>query len=128
MTKANIILEYLQQIGAKKETDMYLKAFRSVEPRRFAVITVDAQTLAVSGRDVSSSLAYLSSLGLTPIVVHNATGALGRQLVSDIWKDGGKCQSIMAPVFTGNVKDVARAISEKAAGLISVHTMPIVEV
>ncbi len=90
MTKSGIILEYLQHIGAKKEAEMYLKLFRNVEPHRFAMIAIDAQTLAVYEKDVAVALAYLSSLGLTPVVLHDATGALGKQLATDIWASGGE--------------------------------------
>ncbi len=124
MTKAHAILEYLQHIGAKKEAEMYLKLFRGVEPHRFAIITIDVQTLAVYERDVAAALGYLSSLGLTPIVVHDATGALGKQLVSDIWANGGKCQAIMAGLYTGN--ESAKAIAAKAKELISAKTLPII--
>ncbi len=124
MTKANAILEYLQHIGAKKEAEMYLKLFRGVEPYRFAIITIDVQTLAVYERDVAAALGYLSSLGLTPIVVHDATGALGKQLVSDVWANGGKCQAIMAGLYTGN--ESAKVIAAKAKELISEKILPII--
>ncbi|MBI2549704.1 hypothetical protein HYV83_00800 [Candidatus Woesearchaeota archaeon] len=124
MTKAHAILEYLQHIGAKKEAEMYLKLFKSVEPQRFAIITVDAQTLAVYERDVAAALAYISSLGLAPVVVHDATGALGKQLVSDIWTNGGRCQAMMAGLYTGS--ESAKAIAAKAKGLVSAKTLPII--
>lgn len=124
MTKAHAILEYLQHIGAKKEAEMYLKLFKSVEPQRFAIITVDAQTLAVYERDVAAALAYISSLGLVPVVLHDATGALGKQLVSDVWTNGGKCQAVMAGLYTGN--ESAKAIAAKAKELISAKTLPII--
>ncbi len=126
MTKSNVILEYLQLIGAKKDTEMYLKLFKGVERHRFAIIAIDAQALAVYGRDVAAALAYLSSLGLTPLVVHNATGALGKQLVSDIWTNGGKCQAIMAGLYTEGAKSV-KSIAAKAKELIAARTIPVIE-
>lgn len=121
MAKSSVILEYLQHIGAGKEAEMYLKLFKGVEQHRFAIIAIDAQALAVYGRDVAAALAYLSSLGLTPIVVHNATGALGKQLVSDIWSNNGKCQAIMAGLYTGEAK------AAKAKELIGAGTIPVIE-
>ncbi|MBI3036855.1 hypothetical protein HYY73_03850 [Candidatus Woesearchaeota archaeon] len=125
MTKTEVILEYLQHTGAKKEADMYLKLFKEVEPHRFAIIAIDAKTLAVYEKDVAVALGYLSSLGLTPIILHDATGALGKQLVSDIWTNVGKCQAIMAGLHTGT--DSARSIAAKAKELMQAKTMPIVE-
>ena len=91
MTKSGVILEYLQHIGAKKEAEMYLKMFKGVEPHKFALIAIDAQTLAVYERDIATALAYIAGFGLTPIVLHSATGALGRQLVYDLWGGKAKC-------------------------------------
>ena len=122
MIKADAILEYLRNIGAKKEAEMSLKLFKSVEPHRFALVSIDSQTLAANERDVAFALAYLSSLGLNPTVIHDATGALGKQLVSDIWANGGKCQPIITGIFSGKAN--ARSISEKAKELISRGTIP----
>lgn len=124
MTKASTILEYLQHIGARKEAEMYLKLFRSVEPHRFAIIAINAQSLAVHERDVSSGLAYLSSLGLTPIALHDATGALGKQLASDIWAAGGKCQAIMAGLYSE--AEMATGIAAKAKELAAAKTIPLI--
>ena len=109
MIKADAILEYLRNIGAKKEAEMYLKLFKSVEPHRFALVSIDSQTLAANERDVAFALAYLSSLGLNPTVIHDATGALGKQLVSDIWANGGKCQPIITGIFATSF--IASAVS-----------------
>ncbi len=126
MTKSSVILEYLQHIGAKKEAEMYLKLFKGVERHRFAIIAIDTQALTVYGKDVAAALSYLSTLGLAPIVVHNATGALGKQLVSDIWTNGGKCQAIMAGLYTEGAK-AAKNIAAKAKELIGAGTIPVIE-
>lgn len=125
MAKSNVILEYLRHTGAEKEAEMYLKLFKGVEPHRFAIIAIDTQTLAVYERDVAAALAYLSTLGLTPIVMHDATGALGKQLTSDIWNNGGKCQPIMAGLYTG--EDAAKSIAAKATGITAVKAIPVIE-
>ena len=125
MSKSNIILEYLQQIGAKKETDMYLKVFKGVEPSRFSIIVIDAATLAVYERDVASAIAYISSLGLTPVVLHDATGALGKQLVSDILRNGGNCQAIMTGLYSN--EEAAKNIAAKARELSEAKTTAIME-
>ncbi len=127
MTKAQAILEYLQHIGAKKEAEMYLKLFKGVEPHRFAIIAIDAQTLAVYERDVAAALGYLSSLGLTPIIVHDATGALGKQLVSDIWTNGGKCQALMTTIYSSQGGKTFETVAAKARGLAEARTMPLIE-
>ena len=126
MQRSHAILEYLQHIGAKKEAEMYLKLFKSVELQRFAVITIDLQTLMVYERDVAAALAYISSLGLAPIVLHDATGALGKQLVSDVWTNGGKCQAIMAGLYAGADSGAVKKMAIKAKELIDAKTMPII--
>jgi acetylglutamate synthase len=122
MTKANIILEYLRLIGAKKETEMYLQGFRNVEPKRFAVIAIDSKTLSLYVREVASALAYLSTLGLTPTIVHDGVGALGKQLVSEIWTSQGKCRALMSAIYS-NPSNLA----EEAAKIIAAKAMPIIE-
>ncbi|MBI2145529.1 hypothetical protein HYU18_04380 [Candidatus Woesearchaeota archaeon] len=125
MTKASTILEYLQHIGARKEAEMYLKLFRGVKPDSFAVIMANAATLSVYERDIANAIAYLSSLGLYPVIVHDATAALGKQLVSDVWGNGGKCQAIMAGLYTA--QEAANGLVSKAKGLIAAGTTPVIE-
>lgn len=127
MTKSGVILEYLQHIGAKKEAEMYLKVFKGEKKHRFAIIAIDAQSLAVYERDVAAALSYLSTLGLTPIVVHNATGALGKQLVSDVWGNNGKCQAIMTNIYSGRGEYAAKTIAAKAKKLTEAGTIPVIE-
>ena len=126
MTKANTILEYLQHIGAKKEAEMYLRLFKSVESHRFAIIAIDAQTLAIYERDIATALAYIAGFGLTPVVLHDATGALGKQLVSDIWSGKAKCQAIMASLYNSS-EEAAKSLAAKVIEIVHAKTIPIIE-
>jgi len=66
------IIDLLQNFGSKKEIDQYLRAFQGVETSRFAVVKVGGGLLLDEMDELASTLAFLSRIGLLPIVIHGA--------------------------------------------------------
>src|SRR5690606_4789571 len=66
------IVRLLSSMGSAKEISQYLKRFSQVDARRFAVVKVGGAVLRDDLEALTSSLAFLQQVGLTPIVVHGA--------------------------------------------------------
>lgn len=64
------IVRLLNNIGSRKEVEQYLKRFSQVESHRFAVIKAGGRILRDDLDSLASSLSFLYSVGLYPIVVH----------------------------------------------------------
>lgn len=79
-TNRDTIVDLLQNFGSKKEIDQYLRAFLGAEASRFAVIKVGGGLLLDEMDELASTLAFLSKIGLLPIVVHGAGPQLTKAL------------------------------------------------
>ncbi|MEM9693665.1 MAG: acetylglutamate kinase [Myxococcota bacterium] len=71
MDTRKIIGELLRNIGGQKEVQQYLRLYTGGEGPRFAVIRAGDEVLA-DRKTLSSALAFLQHVGLSPIVVHGA--------------------------------------------------------
>ena len=77
MTKAEIqtrqtIVRLLSSMASAKEISQYLKRFSQLDAKRFAVVKVGGAVLRDDLDALTSSLAFLQDVGLTPIVIHGA--------------------------------------------------------
>lgn len=77
MTKTEIqtrqtIVRLLSSMASAKEISQYLKRFAQLDAKRFAVVKVGGAVLRDDLDALTSSLAFLQDVGLTPIVVHGA--------------------------------------------------------
>ncbi|PJK12888.1 acetylglutamate kinase [Lysobacteraceae bacterium NML120232] len=66
------ILRLLSSMGSSKEINQYLKRYSELEAARFAVVKVGGAVLRDDLEALTSSLAFLQDVGLTPIVIHGA--------------------------------------------------------
>ena len=66
------IVRLLSGMGSAKEISQYLKRFSQLDAKRFAVVKVGGAVLRDDLEALTSSLAFLQQVGLTPIVVHGA--------------------------------------------------------
>ncbi|MGG6462547.1 acetylglutamate kinase [Solilutibacter silvestris] len=78
------IVRLLSSMGSTKEIQQYLKRFSQLDAARFAVVKVGGAVLRDDLEALTSSLAFLQQVGLTPIVVHGA----GPQLDSEMQAAG----------------------------------------
>jgi bifunctional N-acetylglutamate synthase/kinase len=76
------IVRLLSSMGSAKEISQYLKRFSQLDAKRFAVVKVGGAVLRDDLDALTSSLAFLQQVGLTPIVVHGAGPQLDAELSS----------------------------------------------
>ncbi|MCB9839045.1 MAG: acetylglutamate kinase [Phycisphaeraceae bacterium] len=104
------IIDLLQNFGTKKEIDQYLRAFQGVETSRFAVVKVGGGLLLDEMDELASTLAFLSRIGLLPIVIHGAgpqlTAALKDENIDSHFVAGSR-------VTTPEVLAVARRVFQR---------------
>lgn len=74
------IVRLLSSMASAKEIHQYLKRFSQLDAKRFAVVKVGGAVLRDDLEALTSSLAFLQQVGLTPIVVHGAGPQLDEQL------------------------------------------------
>ncbi|MFT5452523.1 MAG: acetylglutamate kinase [Enterobacterales bacterium] len=74
------IIQLLSNLANPKEIDQYLTRFVNAGQSRFAVIKVGGAVLENDLDNLCSSLAFLESIGLFPIVVHGAGPQLNKNL------------------------------------------------
>ncbi len=76
----DIITNLLQNLGSRREIEQYLREFSNVESTKFAIIKVGGAILDESLDELASSLAFLRTVGLFPIVIHGAGPQLNNAL------------------------------------------------
>ncbi|MFC3267771.1 acetylglutamate kinase [Vulcaniibacterium thermophilum] len=69
-------------MASAKEISQYLKRFSQLDAKRFAVVKVGGAVLRDDLEALTSSLAFLQDVGLTPIVVHGAGPQLDEELAA----------------------------------------------
>ena len=74
------IVRLLSSMGSAKEISQYLKRFSQLDAARFAVVKVGGAVLRDDLDALTSSLAFLQDVGLTPIVIHGAGPQLDAEL------------------------------------------------
>ncbi|EAQ89605.1 arg-6 protein, mitochondrial precursor [Chaetomium globosum CBS 148.51] len=72
LSTRGMIVQTLSSVGSKREVQQYLSLFTSVSSQRFAVIKVGGAILTDYIDELCSSLAFLYTVGLYPIIVHGA--------------------------------------------------------
>ena len=76
------IVRLLSSMGGAKEISQYLKRFSQLDAARFAVVKVGGAVLRDDLDSLTSSLAFLQDVGLTPIVIHGAGPQLDAELAA----------------------------------------------
>ncbi len=76
------ILRLLSSMASAREIDQYVKRFSQLDAKRFAVVKVGGAVLRDDLDALTSSLAFLQQVGLTPIVVHGAGPQLDDELAA----------------------------------------------
>lgn len=105
-----MIVKLLRHIGSKKEVEQYLKHYSSVDSPKFAVIKVGGGVLEDDLETFSSSLSFLHSVGLVPVVIHGA----GPQLNAALAKAGIESDYINGMrITTPEILRHARAVFQR---------------
>jgi bifunctional N-acetylglutamate synthase/kinase len=115
-TTQDTIVRLLRNLGSRKEVEQYLRQYSSVEAQKFAVVRVGGGVLAKDLDGLSSSLSFLQSVGLNPIVVHGP----GPEFAAALAEDGVETTSVDGRVVTTPpVLAIARrVIQEKTLRLV----------
>jgi acetylglutamate kinase len=104
------IVRLLSSMGSAKEIQQYLKRFSQVDAKRFAVVKVGGAVLRDDLESLTSSLAFLQQVGLTPIVLHGA----GPQLDDELAAAGVEKRTVDGlRVTTPQVLGVARRVFQQ---------------
>lgn len=74
------IVRLLSSMASAREIDQYLKRFSQLDAKRFAVVKVGGAVLRDDLGALTSSLAFLQQVGLTPIVIHGAGPQLDEEI------------------------------------------------
>ncbi len=74
------IVRLLSSMAGAKEISQYLKRFSQLDAARFALVKVGGAVLRDDLGALTSSLAFLQDVGLTPIVIHGAGPQLDEAL------------------------------------------------
>jgi len=74
------IVQLLSNMSDGKEIRSYLQRFAEVDQARFAVIKIGGAILAEQLEETAAALAFLHTVGLTPIVLHGGGPQLDRTL------------------------------------------------
>src|SRR5688572_13379007 len=76
------IVRLLSSMAGAKEISQYLKRFSQLDAARFALVKVGGAVLRDDLDALTSSLAFLQDVGLTPIVLHGAGPQLDAELAA----------------------------------------------
>lgn len=76
------IVRLLSGMGSAREIQQYLKRFSRLDAKRFAVVKVGGAVLRDDLKALTSSLAFLQQVGLTPVVVHGVGPQLDEALAA----------------------------------------------
>ncbi|MEA1904099.1 MAG: acetylglutamate kinase [Actinomycetota bacterium] len=101
------IVQLLSNMSDGKEIRTYLRRFAAVEESRFAVIKIGGAILRDRLQETAAALAFLHTVGLTPIVLHGG----GPQLDERLQADGITTDKVDGlRVTTSDVLDAARDV------------------
>ncbi len=150
MERYELVIRFLQEIGAAREAAMYVRLFQKEEPSRFAVIEVGDDLAPVSLHILALNLSYLAALDLYPVVVHAgvATASRGRRartragrrdralavnetLITAIEVQDGTSEGVVTGVFSGpatapqvRLSRIRSAVSADAVPIVAALSVP----
>ena len=125
------IVRLLSSMASAKEISQYLKRFSQLDAKRFAVVKVGGAVLRDDLDALTSSLAFLQQVGLTPIVIHGAgpqldgelaAAGIAKQTIDGLRVTTPQALAIVRKVFHAqNLKLVAalREVDARATSIVS---------
>ncbi len=125
------IVRLLSSMAGAKEISQYLKRFSQLDAARFALVKVGGAVLRDDLDALTSSLAFLQDVGLTPIVIHGAgpqldealsAAGIHRQIVNGLRVTTPEALAIVRRVFHAqNLKlvEALQAQDTRATSIVS---------
>jgi len=123
------IVRLLSSMASAKEISQYLKRFSQLDAKRFAVVKVGGAVLRDDLEALTSSLAFLQEVGLTPIVVHGAgpqldeelcAAGIQKQTVNGLRVTSAEALAIVRRVFQAQNLKLVEALQETDARATSI--------
>ena len=123
------IVRLLSSMASAREIDQYLKRFAQLDAKRFAVVKVGGAVLREDLDALTSSLAFLQQVGLTPIVIHGAgpqldealAGAgIGKETIDGLRVTSPETLAIVRRVFHAQNLRLVEALQEADARATSI--------
>jgi len=111
-----IILRLFSGMGEAHEVKKYLKRFSQLESSKFAIVKVGGSILRDEMEGLATSLAFLHSVGLTPIVVHGAGPQIDQALVGTGF--GEKRRNGLRVTEEGAIGHVLKAFQDENQKLV----------
>jgi acetylglutamate kinase len=125
------IVRLLSSMAGAKEISQYLKRFSQLDAKRFAVVKVGGAVLRDDIDALTSSLAFLQDVGLTPIVIHGAgpqldqalsSAGIAKQAVNGLRVTSPEALSIVRRVFHAQnlrLVEALQAFDARATSIVS---------
>ncbi|MFH1521015.1 MAG: acetylglutamate kinase [Candidatus Micrarchaeota archaeon] len=131
------LMKFLTSLGLENELGLYLRLFKQSKPHKFAVIKISGATLSENMGAVSDDLAFLSKLGLCPIVIHGG----GKPIEEALKKKGIESKKInglritdsdsikiVSKVMDKLTTDLVSSINKKGGRAININDLGMIEV
>ena len=119
-------LRLLNGLGLDRELKLYLEIFKNTAKHKFAVVKIGSRSITTKIDLVAQDLAFLSKLGLTPVVIHACpagyNGTLSDKLVNLINANGGAAMNASERVLT---KDGSSVNLEELEGICTSDCIPV---
>ena len=123
------IVRLLSSMASAKEISQYLKRFSQLDATRFAVVKVGGAVLRDDLEALTSSLAFLQEVGLTPIVLHGAgpqldeelaAAGIGKQTLNGLRITTPEALAIVRRVFQAQNLKLVEALQQSGARATSI--------
>ncbi len=130
------VLKVLKSFGLDKELNLYLKLFQKTPSHKFAVIKISGNTLDKKIEVVAEDLAFLSKLGLTPIVIHGAGKQIDLEMKKKkipIKKIGGlrvtdkQTMSVIEKIMNKMTTKLVKSLNAHGASAVNANDLGIIE-
>ncbi|MDQ3493967.1 MAG: acetylglutamate kinase [Pseudomonadota bacterium] len=123
------IVRLLSSMASAKEISQYLKRFSQLDAKRFAVVKVGGALLRDDLEALTSSLAFLQEVGLTPIVVHGAgpqlddalaAAGIGKRTLEGLRVTSPEALAVVRRVFQASNLQLVEALQQANARATSI--------
>lgn len=130
-------MKFLTSLGLENELGLYLRLFKQSKPHKFAVVKISGATLSENINTVSDDLAFLSKLGLCPIVIHGGGKPIDEALkkkgieskkINGLRITDQESMKVVSKVMDKLTTDLVNSINKKGGRAININDLGMIEV
>lgn len=131
------LMKFLTSLGLENELELYLRLFKQSKPHKFAVIKISGATLSEHMNAVSDDLAFLSKLGIYPIVVHGGGKPIDEALkkkgivskkINGLRVTDEESIKVVSKVLNKLTTTLVTSINKKGGRAINVNDLGMIEI